>query len=660
MKGSLWEAFASLGLRNIIIAVIAIAATTAALAAGFYALYASVKESISLRGEISAREFSKSFDEYLLTGLNTIKMTGYTVDTMLRNKLTHVEIEKFLKMESENIKNTLDSDSTGLYGLINDVYVDGSDWVPGPDFNPRERPWYLETMANKTDITFVKPYVDLQTGTAMMTITGLLEDGKSIVAIDVSLREVQEITEHIGDAAEGGIGMVLDNEGGVVAHTDRSQVKHDYLKENGTLGSLIARRIFVDKTSRFEVEYGNTSYMVYAEPLAGGWVSVSAMNTAELFKLPRFIIQFSVLVTLLSLAVIITILYKIALRNHFTLKLNMQLSSVGRIYVCMYDVDIDSNTCSKISYHDFISGRSGSAGKTAGNRKGCDLAGKTAPEESGNPAPENVVCDKCFGLDDGAVALIPGDAQASFTRIAARISDESSRERMLQFVDLSTLDERMRGVNTVTEEFLNCCNKWCRTRFIAEKRDDAGQLVRVIWLVELIDRERRQREKLKHLAEIDQMTGICNRGTGEHRISELLSEKQSGMFLLLDIDKFKQYNDTYGHKVGDQVIISVAKALTASFRSYDVVMRLGGDEFAVYALGLTTRDKAQAVIERLLRNIQAIRIPEIGDRSVYVSAGAAFYRGDGDIAFQEIYEQADGCAYMSKKDAGNAVTYFNS
>ena len=289
-----------------------------------------------------------------------------------------------------------------------------------------------------------------------------------------------------------------------------------------------------------------------------------------------------------------------------------------------------------------------------------DLAGKTAPEESGNPAPENVVCDKCFGLDDGAVALIPGDAQASFTRIAARISDESSRERMLQFVDLSTLDERMRGVNTVTEEFLNCCNKWCRTRFIAEKRDDAGQLVRVIWLVELIDRERRQREKLQHLAEIDQMTGICNRGTVEHRISELLSEKQSGMFLLLDIDKFKQYNDTYGHKVGDQVIISVAKALTASFRSYDVVMRLGGDEFAVYALGLTTRDKAQAVIERLLRNIQAIRIPEIGDRSVYVSAGAAFYRGDGDIAFQEIYEQADGCAYMSKKDAGNAVTYFNS
>ena len=659
MRGTVWEAFASLGLRNITIAVIAIAATTAALTTGFYALYASVKESISLRGEISAREFSKSFDEYLLTGLNTIKMTSYTVDTMLRNKLTHVEIEKFLKMESENIKNTLDSDSTGLYGLINDVYVDGSDWVPGPDFNPRERPWYLETMANKTNITFVKPYVDLQTGTAMMTITGLLEDGQSIVAIDVSLREVQEITEHIGDTADGSIGMVLDNDGGVVAHTDRSQVERDYLKENGTLGSLIARKIFVDKTSRFEVKYGNTSYLVYAEPLAGGWVSVTAMNTAELFKLPRFIIQFSVLVVLLSLAVIFTIFYKVALRNHFTLKLNMQLSSVGRIYVCMYDVDIVRNACSKISYHDFISVRGGAAGKSSGNNKGGDPAAKNTPEGSGIPDPENDYGGKCFGLDDGSLALIPGDAQASFTRIAARISDESSRERMQQFVDFSTLNERMRGVNTITEEFLNCCNKWCRTRFIAEKRDEAGQLVRVIWLVELIDRERRQREKLKYLAEIDQMTGICNRGTGEQRISDMLAEKQIGMFLLLDIDKFKQYNDTYGHKVGDQVIISVAKALTASFRSYDVVMRLGGDEFAVYALGLTSRDKAQAVVERLLRNIQAIRIPEIGDRSVYVSAGATFYRG-GDITFQELYEQADGCAYMSKKDTGNAVTYFNS
>ena len=659
MKGSLWEAFASLGLRNIIIAVIAIAATTAALAAGFYALYASVKESISLRGEISAREFSKSFDEYLLTGLNTIKMTSYTVDTMLRNKMTPIEIEKFLEMESDNIRSTLDSETNGLYGLINDVYVDGGGWVPGPDFNPRERPWYLETMANKTDITFVKPYVDMQTGTAMMTITGLLDDGRNIVAIDVSLREVQEITEHIGDAADGSIGMVLDNEGGVVAHTDRSQVERDYLNEKDTLGALIARKIFIEKNFRFEAEHGNTSYMVYAEPLAGGWVSVTAMNTAELFKLPRFIIQFSVLVVLLSLAVIFTILSKIARRNYFTLKLNMQLSSVGRIYVCMYDIDIVRNAFSKVYCHDFISGRAGASGKKRDDSKEAGNTGKPAPEQSGTQVPESVSCTKCFGLDDGSLALVPGDAQASFIRIAARISDASCRDRMLQFVDFSTLDERMRDVNTVTEEFLNCCNKWCRTRFIAEKRDDAGQLIRVIWLVELIDRERRQREKLKYLAEIDQMTGICNRGTGEHRISEMLSEKQIGMFLLLDIDKFKQYNDTYGHKVGDQVIISVAKALTASFRSYDVVMRLGGDEFAVYALGLTTRDKAQAVIERLLRNIQAIRIPEIGDRSVYVSAGAAFYRGDADITFQEIYEQADGCAYMSKKDAGNAVSYYN-
>ncbi|WP_019001336.1 sensor domain-containing diguanylate cyclase [Succinimonas amylolytica] len=632
-RAGIWEALVSLGIRNILIALSVIFFTVVALSLGFYALYSSVKESISLRSEINARQFSKDFDEYLLTGLNNIKMASYTVDTMLKSSTSSDEIRRYLVQASDNIKSSIDSDSTGLYGLVNDTFVDGSGWVPDADYDPRNRPWYQETMENGTPITFVKPYVDMQTGNYMMTITGLLGDGKSVIAIDVGLREVQDITERIGQSVPGCIGMVLDNSGGVVAHSDRQELEREYLEEANTLGGLIARKIFRDNNTQFEVQFGESSYMVYAEPLVGGWVSVSAMDTAELFKLPRFIMQFSVVVVLLSIVFIFIIVAKIARRNLVTQKLNMQLSSVGAIYVSIYDIDVSGNTCCEICYHSLFQVGKISSGQ---DRSGTVFAGR-----------------------GGDFALI-GDAQTGFFRMAEESTAESSRKSLRQFVDFSTLNERMNGVNTITEEFLDSGNKWCRGRFVVEKRDSDGRISHVLWLVESIDREKRNREKLRYLAETDMMTGICNRGTGERKVSAMLMEKQCGMFILLDIDKFKTVNDSFGHQVGDQVITSVAGAMKNTFRDYDVLMRLGGDEFAVFAPGVCSVDKAQMVISRFFHNVQTIRIPEMGDRSVYVSVGATFYDGSGEVTFQELYEQADGCTYMSKKTVGNTITYFGS
>jgi len=632
IRTGIWEALGSLGLRNILTAMAVIIITVVALSFGFYALYSSVKESISLRSEINARQFSKGFDEYLLTGLNNIKMASYSVDMLLKNSASSDEIREYLVQESANIKSSIDSDSTGIYGLVNDYFLDGSGWIPDADYDPKNRPWYQETIENGVPITFVKPYVDKQTGNLMMTITGLLGDGRSVIAVDLSLKEVQDITERIGQSVPGSIGMVLDNSGGVVAHSDRQELKREYLKERNTLGSLIASRIFREHSTQFEVAFGNTSYMVYAEPLAGGWVSVSAIDTAELFKLPRFIMQFSVVVVLLSIALIFIIVVKIARRNLLTQKLNMQLASVGAIYVCMYDIDIPGNSCSEICYHSIFQ------------------SGLFSSEE-------NDCSGKVFAVRNGNSSLVE-DAQAAFFRMTEEAVSESSRKSMRQFVDFSTLDERFNGVNTSTEEFLDSRNKWCRGRFIVEKRDSAGKIVRVLWLVESIDREKRNREKLRYLAETDMMTGICNRGTGEHKISAMLAEKQSGMFMLLDIDKFKRVNDSFGHKTGDQAIIGVADALKKTFRNYDVLMRLGGDEFAVFALGVCTLDKARVLAARFFQNVQMIRIPEMGDRSVNVSVGAAFYSGDTEVTFQELYEQADGCTYISKKTEGNSITYY--
>lgn len=162
---------------------------------------------------------------------------------------------------------------------------------------------------------------------------------------------------------------------------------------------------------------------------------------------------------------------------------------------------------------------------------------------------------------------------------------------------------------------------------------------------------------LLKISETDQLTNILNRGAGEDKIRKLMDIKKAGMFCVLDADKFKSINDTYGHSVGDKVLIKVAECLTTSFRDRDIVMRLGGDEFAVYAIGVTTEELANVVSSRFFGYLDKISIPELGDKKISVSMGAAFYNGEGDLTtFEELYKKADNKAYESKKIEGNALS----
>ena len=130
-----------------------------------------------------------------------------------------------------------------------------------------------------------------------------------------------------------------------------------------------------------------------------------------------------------------------------------------------------------------------------------------------------------------------------------------------------------------------------------------------------------EKKSLKILSETDQMTGLLNRVSGEKKVAEKLSQGKGGFFMLLDIDHFKFFNDTYGHGVGDKVIINAARCLKSAFRDNDVVFRLGGDEFAAYAENIHTEKTAGKVIKRFIDGLKSISIPELEGHSVDASIG---------------------------------------
>lgn len=611
-KISIGDALIHLGARKTLAAVTAIILASVIVVSVFTSLYKSERERIQLQGRMNAMQSAEEFDSYIQTGTNSVKFATYTIDNLMYEGASDEDILGYMTEETSNIQNTINRDFTGLYGWINKKYMDGAGWDPGPDFVAVERPWYAETMEKDTEISYVTPYLDLETNNVMMTVTGRLRDGSSVVALDIPMKRMQEITEKIAEGSDKSIGMVLADNGTAVVHSDEKELGKNYLEETDSLGGIIARMVISEGRSNFSVKYGETDYTVYSQKLDCGWYSVSVMDTGDILR-PLRRIQFMAFAAMIAAALFILGMYvRISMREMRTRNLANELSAMGDIYETVYDIDLGHDTFREIS------------------------------------ARADVV---------QAVGGHGGSAQTTLYEALSRFCDERSKHVMLEFADLSSLDERLSDKVSVTEEFIGISGKWFRARFIASERDEEGHLLRVMWLVESVDTEKRRSEELLRLSETDRMTGLLNRISGEERVSALLAQNVSGMFMMIDADKFKSINDTYGHNVGDEVLIAIANAMKNSFRSGDVLMRIGGDEFGAFSPGVATKENGDAIIKRLTDSLRSNHIEALGGQPIKVSIGATLCSADEDVSFERLYRQADESMYVSKNTEGRSVTY---
>lgn len=245
-------------------------------------------------------------------------------------------------------------------------------------------------------------------------------------------------------------------------------------------------------------------------------------------------------------------------------------------------------------------------------------------------------------------------SQEKIHNVMLNIVSEEHRALMVEFTDFSTLEERMKGQLAISAVFHGKVSGWCRARFIRVKNTEHEKLRYVLYAVECIDEEKKKENHLLYLSQTDLMTGIFNRGYGERMISELLSNKKEGLFCLFDVDKFKLVNDKYGHNVGDDVLIGIARALQSVKRPKDIVMRLGGDEFAVYFVDINSEEAASEIINRFFDEISKIHIEPMTE-GINVSLGAVLNKGG--LTFDSIYKLADRGVYDSKTNKGNTFKF---
>jgi diguanylate cyclase (GGDEF)-like protein len=160
-------------------------------------------------------------------------------------------------------------------------------------------------------------------------------------------------------------------------------------------------------------------------------------------------------------------------------------------------------------------------------------------------------------------------------------------------------------------------------------------------------------EELRAQATRDALTGLWNRREADRLLGVELARVERGLqalcVCLVDVDHFKSINDSFGHRVGDQVLVEVAARLAATCRRYDSVARWGGEEFLVICPGVAA-SAAEHVAERLRGCVCGIKSG--GDsgtpRSLTVSVGASAVDRGSRASAQLLLEAADGALYASK------------
>lgn len=203
---------------------------------------------------------------------------------------------------------------------------------------------------------------------------------------------------------------------------------------------------------------------------------------------------------------------------------------------------------------------------------------------------------------------------------------------------------------------------------MARKQTAEGEPTRFIALSRDITDRKEQQLHTERLAYIDTLTELPNRKRLEERLQEASEHArkagQIGALLFLDLDKFKQLNDTKGHHVGDLLLKMLAKRLRSSVRQSDLVSRWGGDEFIVMLQNLG-HDRSQ-VTQRMISlcNELSLRLNtpyELEGHQYRCSASIGIYLFEGhENSIHEIIQHADAAMYSAKQDEDRPFVFSNS
>ena len=182
--------------------------------------------------------------------------------------------------------------------------------------------------------------------------------------------------------------------------------------------------------------------------------------------------------------------------------------------------------------------------------------------------------------------------------------------------------------------------------------DDDGNITGIIALINDVTEKELLKMELEKRSRTDPLTGLLNKGAVEELIGMMIRNYHNSNdccgLLMIDVDFFKQINDTHGHAVGDDVLSRIGRIINGHFRGNDVAGRIGGDEFMIFLRNVESKETVFTLADRLIKQVQKEFENEEYAGQISLSIGIAVYPEHGR-RFEQLYEAADKALYWVKK-----------
>lgn len=268
--------------------------------------------------------------------------------------------------------------------------------------------------------------------------------------------------------------------------------------------------------------------------------------------------------------------------------------------------------------------------------------------------------EKCQCNEEFCAKVEPGTPYEKYTtEESARYILAEDRERFLQTFRRSNIEATLQcGAKELACEYRlkgpGGGYVWAATTVRLIRDAETGHQKGILYVRD-IDRSKREGLALLAKASYDGMTKLLNKESFIQAVGRAV-EGRGGALAMLDVDCFKQVNDTFGHPVGDQVLIAVAALLNRVFSGDMPVGRLGGDEFCAFLPGVCLSPALNMQLSGLCHQVRQLRFQDAAALAVTCSIGAAACGPGG--TFDSLYRQADRALYRSKTNGRGRVSFY--
>ncbi len=257
------------------------------------------------------RNVSALVENHLNTAENVLQITSDSVHHMLISGSTPARVHEFLVNETENVAEQFDENYNGIYGYIMSRYMDGLNWVPPEDYDPKTRDWYSVAKESNGEVAFVPPYVDAQTGKVIISVCRMLPDKQNIISMDVLLDGIQEMMKDL-TVNEKGYGFVVDGDGLIIAHKDENK-KGTNITDSEE-GKEFLNAIRGSEAGDFSFDYDGSENTVFVNHITNNWSLVMVLSNDELYGEVRVQLFINILICTVVF-IMIAIFYYVGHRN---------------------------------------------------------------------------------------------------------------------------------------------------------------------------------------------------------------------------------------------------------------------------------------------------------------------------------------------------------